>query len=424
MAYTWQKTRRGASLIIAMFLCVLILLYAMPLANLNVAIIKNIERAQNAGALSDARNSAEQIAGDLVSTATNPFAAANAPVNDYSLYVDGHNGKSIRTDVWMSSGCPVPYIPANSNDPILDLGAVADSTETFTSYDEASQYNGFLSTFSSNTFTTTTLQKHCYGPTYESNAKHYYVYPSPVVNHPYRAPTTVASNCEPRKLYNTYKNEPIDPLSHPCYWGDLEPGETVRIPLNKYGWSLSEITNLKLRLRTKCVDGSDWCKDRGRVTYDGINANTPPRIDDTNVIASWVMEIDDGSINYGSSRGIDLVCPNGTRNCRSYNTHSDITQERMKNGNYFINNNGYLDISNLLGRNGMEVVDLSTNKSVKSNSDYDRIQDSNLLNYLTRIFQNLRSPNIIFQLYNETRTDDANTTLEYQIISSRRLPKK
>ncbi|PIZ73230.1 hypothetical protein COY06_05690 [Candidatus Peregrinibacteria bacterium CG_4_10_14_0_2_um_filter_41_8] len=96
----------------------------------------------------------------------------------------------------------------------------------------------------------------------------------------------------------------------------------------------------------------------------------------------------------------------------------------MKNGNYFINNNGYLDISNLLGRNGMEVVDLSTNKSVKSNSDYDRIQDSNLLNYLTRIFQNLRSPNIIFQLYNETRTDDANTTLEYQIISSRRLPKK
>jgi len=398
----------------------------MPLANLNVAIIKNIERAQDAGALSDARNSAEQIAGDLVSTATNPFAAANAPVNDYSLYVDGHNGKSIRTDVWMSSGCPVPYIPANSNDPILDLGAVADSTETFTSYDEASQYNGFLNTFSSNTFTTTTLQKHCYGPTYESNAKHYYVYPSPVVNHPYRAPTTVASNCEPRKLYNTYKNEPIDPLSHPCYWGDLEPGETVRIPLNKYGWSLSEITNLKLRLRTKCVDGSDWCKDRGRETYDVQLAN--PLVDDSDTIATWVLEVNGGEENYGSSRGDVRTIQNANNcsnasNCRVFNEHSEISKFRMQSGSFLFYNNSYLNLQNLLDdfTRGLEVVNLSTNGSASKDTEFDN--DSNLLMYFNRIFGS-RPPEITLQLINLTRNDNNGQTLEYQIISNRKIPKK
>jgi len=413
-----------------MFLCVLILLYAMPLANLNVAIIKNIERAQNAGALSDARNSAEQIAGDLVSTATNPFAAANAPVSDYSLYIDGHNGKSIRTDVWMSSGCPVPYIPTNSNDPILALGAAADSAEEFTSYDEASQYNGFLNTFSSNTFTTTTLQKHCYGPTYESNAKHYYVYPSPVVNNPNRAPITVASNCEPRKLYNTYKNEPIDPLSHPCYWGDLEPGETVRIPLNKYGWSLSEISNLKLRLRTKCVDGSDWCKDRGRVTYDVQLAN--PLVDDSDTLATWVLEVNGGEENYGSSRGDRAIlnrldCGNRI-NCRLNDSHSEITAYRMNNGKYAIGSaNPYLDFNWLRSPSQigtvLDIVNLATNKSVTEQQDYRELFAQNIINYFYKLFGN-QPPTITFQLNNQTRSDNNGQILEYQIISNRKIPKK
>ena len=402
----------------------------MPLANLNVAIIKNIERAQNAGALSDARNSAEQIAGDLVSTATNPFAAANAPVSDYSLYIDGHNGKSIRTDVWMSSGCPVPYIPTNSNDPILALGAAADSAETFTSYDEASQYNGFLNTFSSSTFTTTTLRKHCYGPTYdsptESNAKHYYVYPSPVVNNPNRAPITVASNCEPRKLYNTYKNEPIDPLSHPCYWGDLEPGETVCIPLNKYGWSLSDITNLKLRLRTKCVDGSDWCKDRGRVTYDVQLAN--PLVDDSDTLATWVLEVNGGEKNYGSSRGdvsvlARLNCSNG-ENCRDVNFHSEITMDRIKSGYYISTSSMYMDLKNLLNRStrGLEVVNLSTNESAEDDIEYG-LNDTYIIGYLSRIFGG-NPPDLVLQLDNLTRSDNNGQTLEYQIISNQKIPKK
>ena len=390
----------------------------MPLANLNVAIIKNIERAQNAGALSDARNSAEQIAGDLVSTATNPFAAANAPVNDYSLYVDGHNGKSIRTDVWMSSGCPVPYIPTNSNDPILALGAAADSAEEFTSYDEASQYNGFLNTFSSNTFTTTTLQKHCYGPTYESNAKHYYVYPSPVVNHPYRAPTTVASNCEPRKLYNTYKNEPIDPLSHPCYWGDLEPGETVRIPLNKYGWSLSEISNLKLRLRTKCVDGSDWCKDVGRVTYDVQLAN--PLVDDSATIATWVLEVNGGEENYGSSRGdrddFTILPCSINSNCRDKNFHSEITTYKVVNGIYQTLNLPFLNILNLgSGFLNPRFIDLSTNLSPTANVNIASIREL-LIN------DNFNNTNLTLLLTNVQR--DSKYLLEYQFISNRKLPKK
>jgi len=417
-----------------MFLCVLILLYAMPLANLNVAIIKNIERAQNAGALSDARNSAEQIAGDLVSTATNPFAAANAPVNDYSLYVDGHNGKSIRTDVWMSSGCPVPYIPTNSNDPILDLGAVADSTEEFTSYDEASQYNGFLNTFSSSTFTTTTLRKHCYGPTYdsptESNAKHYYVYPSPVVNNPNRAPITVASNCEPRKLYNTYKNEPIDPLSHPCYWGDLEPGETVRIPLNKYGWSLSEISNLKLRLRTKCVDGSDWCKDRGRVTYDVQLAN--PLVDDSATLATWVIEVEKGIGNFGSSRGDKTFLTNNCRgvstDCRDIAKHSEITKRRMTDGIYKLNFSTppYFDFKWLVattGANKLEVADLSTNLSIGDEDDYKDRGSQHLIDYFDKVFE-IHSPDIVFLLSNRTRSDNNGQTLEYQMISDRKIPKR
>jgi len=394
----------------------------MPLANLNVAIIKNIERAQNAGALSDARNSAEQIAGDLVSTATNPFAAANAPVNDYSLYVDGHNGKSIRTDVWMSSGCPVPYIPTNSNDPILDLGAVADSTEEFTSYDEASQYNGFLNTFSSSTFTTTTLRKHCYGPTYdsptESNAKHYYVYPSPVVNNPNRAPITVASNCEPRKLYNTYKNEPIDPLSHPCYWGDLEPGETVRIPLNKYGWSLSEISNLKLRLRTKCLDGSDWCKDRGRVTYDVQLAN--PLVDDSATIATWVLEVNGGEENYGSSRGdrddFTILPCSINSNCRDKNFHSEITTYKVVNGIYQTLNLPFLNILNLgSGFLNPRFIDLSTNLSPTANVNIASIREL-LIN------DNFNNTNLTLLLTNVQR--DSKYLLEYQFISNRKLPKK
>ena len=394
----------------------------MPLANLNVAIIKNIERAQNAGALDNARDTAEQIAGDLVSTATNPFAAANAPVNDYSLYVDGHNGKSIRTDVWMSSGCPVPYIPTNSNDPILDLGAVADSTEEFTSYDEASQYNGFLNTFSSSTFTTTTLRKHCYGPTYdsptESNAKHYYVYPSPVVNNPNRAPITVASNCEPRKLYNTYKNEPIDPLSHPCYWGDLEPGETVRIPLNKYGWSLSEISNLKLRLRTKCLDGSDWCKDRGRVTYDVQLAN--PLVDDSATIATWVLEVNGGEENYGSSRGdrddFTILPCSINSNCRDKNFHSEITTYKVVNGIYQTLNLPFLNILNLgSGFLNPRFIDLSTNLSPTANVNIASIREL-LIN------DNFNNTNLTLLLTNVQR--DSKYLLEYQFISNRKLPKK
>jgi len=442
MAYTWQKTRRGASLIIAMFLCVLILLYAMPLANLNVAIIKNIERAQNAGALSDARNSAEQIAGDLVYTTINPYAdpnIPNPPVEDYSLYIDGHYDKFINTDIWFSTGCPVPNKrPDGFSDAFGDSASVG---ELFKQYDKEGNES------------TVTLLEHCYGANYTSAAPHYYVYPSPVVNNPNRAPITVASNCEPRKLYNTYKNEPIDPLSHPCYWGDLEPGETVRIPLNKYGWSLSEITNLKLRLRTKCVDGSDWCKDRGRVTYassiipcpDGSSwcedptgitkyvqpPNTPNSVDATPTIATWVIEVEKGIGNFGSSRGdaefLSTRCATISGNCRDIEKHSEITAKRMASGLYrFDNITSYFDFNLLVSTVSarvLEVVDLSTNLSVKGQDDYILENAQNLLNYFYKIWEN-HPPEIIFQLDNVTRSDNNGQTLEYQIISNRKIPKK
>ena len=411
MAYTWQKTRRGASLIIAMFLCVLILLYAMPLANLNVAIIKNIERAQNAGALSDARNSAEQIAGDLVYTTINPYAdpnIPNPPVEDYSLYIDGHYDKFINTDIWFSTGCPVPNKrPDGFSDAFGDSASVG---ELFKQYDKEGNES------------TVTLLEHCYGANYTSAAPHYYVYPSPVVNNPNRAPITVASNCEPRKLYNTYKNEPIDPLNHPCYWGDLEPGETVRIPLNKYGWSLSEITNLKLRLRTKCLDGSDWCKDRGRETYDDINLDGHARIDDSPTVATWVLEVNEGEVNYGSSKGdVSQVDCHGFSICRYlsnivHKNHSEITKYLLKGGQYHsIMGEPYMDIFKLGSDQGLRMVDLSTN-------DYVTLGLSTVFTYLQNIYAN--SPNIIFQINNATRSDNNGQTLEYQIISNKKIPKR
>jgi len=394
-----------------MFLCVLILLYAMPLANLNVAIIKNIERAQDAGALSDARNSAEQIAGDLVYTTINPYAdpnIPNPPVEDYSLYIDGHYDKFINTDIWFSTGCPVPNKrPDGFSDAFGDSASVG---ELFKQYDKEGNES------------TVTLLEHCYGANYTSAAPHYYVYPSPVVNNPNRAPITVASNCEPRKLYNTYKNEPIDPLSHPCYWGDLEPGETVRIPLNKYGWSLSEITNLKLRLRTKCLDGSDWCKDRGRETYDDINLDGHARIDDSPTVATWVLEVNEGEVNYGSSKGdVSQVDCHGFSICRYlsnivHKNHSEITKYLLKGGQYHsIMGEPYMDIFKLGSDQGLRMVDLSTN-------DYVTLGLSTVFTYLQNIYAN--SPNIIFQINNATRSDNNGQTLEYQIISNKKIPKR
>jgi len=394
-----------------MFLCVLILLYAMPLANLNVAIIKNIERAQDAGALSDARNSAEQIAGDLVYTTINPYAdpnIPNPPVEDYSLYIDGHYDKFINTDIWFSTGCPVPNKrPDGFSDAFGDSASVG---ELFKQYDKEGNES------------TVTLLEHCYGANYTSAAPHYYVYPSPVVNNPNRAPITVASNCEPRKLYNTYKNEPIDPLNHPCYWGDLEPGETVRIPLNKYGWSLSEITNLKLRLRTKCLDGSDWCKDRGRETYDDINLDGHARIDDSPTVATWVLEVNEGEVNYGSSKGdVSQVDCHGFSICRYlsnivHKNHSEITKYLLKGGQYHsIMGEPYMDIFKLGSDQGLRMVDLSTN-------DYVTLGLSTVFTYLQNIYAN--SPNIIFQINNATRSDNNGQTLEYQIISNKKIPKR
>jgi len=394
-----------------MFLCVLILLYAMPLANLNVAIIKNIERAQNAGALSDARNSAEQIAGDLVYTTINPYAdpnIPNPPVEDYSLYIDGHYDKFINTDIWFSTGCPIPNKrPDGFPDAFGDSASVG---ELFKQYDKEGNES------------TVTLLEHCYGANYTSAAPHYYVYPSPVVNNPNRAPITVASNCEPRKLYNTYKNEPIDPLNHPCYWGDLEPGETVRIPLNKYGWSLSEITNLKLRLRTKCVAGSDWCKDRGRETYDDINLDGHARIDDSPTVATWVLEVNEGEVNYGSSKGdVSQVDCHGFSICRYlsnivHKNHSEITKYLLKGGQYHsIMGEPYMDIFKLGSDQGLRMVDLSTN-------DYVTLGLSTVFTYLQNIYAN--SPNIIFQINNATRSDNNGQTLEYQIISNKKIPKR
>jgi len=383
----------------------------MPLANLNVAIIKNIERAQNAGALSDARNSAEQIAGDLVYTTINPYAdpnIPNPPVEDYSLYIDGHYDKFINTDIWFSTGCPIPNKrPDGFPDAFGDSASVG---ELFKQYDKEGNES------------TVTLLEHCYGANYTSAAPHYYVYPSPVVNNPNRAPITVASNCEPRKLYNTYKNEPIDPLNHPCYWGDLEPGETVRIPLNKYGWSLSEITNLKLRLRTKCLDGSDWCKDRGRETYDDINLDGHARIDDSPTVATWVLEVNEGEVNYGSSKGdVSQVDCHGFSICRYlsnivHKNHSEITKYLLKGGQYHsIMGEPYMDIFKLGSDQGLRMVDLSTN-------DYVTLGLSTVFTYLQNIYAN--SPNIIFQINNATRSDNNGQTLEYQIISNKKIPKR
>ncbi|PIQ78688.1 hypothetical protein COV81_04525, partial [Candidatus Peregrinibacteria bacterium CG11_big_fil_rev_8_21_14_0_20_41_10] len=226
----------------------------------------------------------------------------------------------------------------------------------------------------------------------------------------------------PRKLYNTYKNEPIDPLNHPCYWGDLEPGETVRIPLNKYGWSLSEITNLKLRLRTKCLDGSDWCKDRGRETYDDINLDGHARIDDSPTVATWVLEVNEGEVNYGSSKGdVSQVDCHGFSICRYlsnivHKNHSEITKYLLKGGQYHsIMGEPYMDIFKLGSDQGLRMVDLSTN-------DYVTLGLSTVFTYLQNIYAN--SPNIIFQINNATRSDNNGQTLEYQIISNKKIPKR
>ncbi|PIZ75635.1 hypothetical protein COY06_02860 [Candidatus Peregrinibacteria bacterium CG_4_10_14_0_2_um_filter_41_8] len=83
-----------------------------------------------------------------------------------------------------------------------------------------------------------------------------------------------------------------------------------------------------------------------------------------------------------------------------------------------------MDLKNLLNRStrGLEVVNLSTNESAEDDIEYG-LNDTYIIGYLSRIFGG-NPPDLVLQLDNLTRSDNNGQTLEYQIISNQKIPKK
>jgi len=75
------------------------------------------------------------------------------------------------------------------------------------------------------------------------------------------------------------------------------------------------------------------------------------------------------------------------------------------------------------GANKLEVADLSTNLSIGDEDDYKDRGSQHLIDYFDKVFE-IHSPDIVFLLSNRTRSDNNGQTLEYQMISDRKIPKR
>src|SRR5690606_27250337 len=150
---------------------------------------KGIQQGLQASKVEDARESAENIAAALAISGENRFEADSEVVEDYSFEFE-QNGIVINKNVWVSTGCPVPNVPKQ-----IEFGDFVDLDREYKEYDAEGN------------LTTTTLLEKCFGRNYEHTGEdHYFVYPSSVVNEPYKAPITVSSDCEPNQLYKTYND--------------------------------------------------------------------------------------------------------------------------------------------------------------------------------------------------------------------------
>src|SRR5690606_34568646 len=129
-------------------------------------------------------------------------------------------------------------------------------------------------------------------------------------------------------------------------------------------WNLNDVTNLKLRLRTPCEDGSEWCDQNNRIQY---NIQLPvPQVDDSSIVATWTMEVNKGTANYNSSKGDPnnftfLPCQRGSINCRFALLHSEVKEFRLTNGYYTALGLPFLNIISLGEFNGLRLINLATN---------------------------------------------------------------
>jgi hypothetical protein len=127
----------------------------------------------------------------------------------------------------------------------------------------------------------------------------------------------------------------VDPLDDPCNWNTLALGETVGIPLFfKYLDGEEVVTqqytpsNLRLRIRLKCSDGSSYCPNEEReVFYNPLGVDDEfDGYDDSERVFNWVIE----DIASGEVFTPDVRWANSDEEGRS-ELNSELTVFRLSN---------------------------------------------------------------------------------------------
>jgi hypothetical protein len=164
---------------------------------------------------------------------------------------------------------------------------------------------------------------------------------------------TVGSNCSPLTAYydKVYIFPPeaggtqYAPWEHPCNWNKLKVGDSVAIPLYTVADDVSGpncpfdsylgyrvcnpvnlgLTNLVLRVRTPCIDGSEYCSASGRYKLNDIAGDPTLNGDDT--ILAW--QITATSLDHKTTYTLKPITElkTGENKRQSYNT--EISEGRI-----------------------------------------------------------------------------------------------
>lgn len=397
------KLRKGASLIIAMVLTVMVLGVSLSMLPSIIQVKENIEQGLSSSQLTLTRDSAQDAADSLADSGLNPFTG-QANGENYSMLVNVGN-KTVRQDVWSSTGCPVP----DNNPALNNLGRSVnwDELPYFVEYGEYDP-QGEVNVGNPNYLS---MEEKCLPSGIEQGQEFYFVYPTPLSNKPAAMPVTVETECPSDIVYD--RN--VNPINHPCYWGRLEPGQTVRIPINRFGWNLADIHNLKLRLRTECRDGDTYCSDAERTQFPVQLANQ--EVDDTDVLVDWNLEFEDGRA-FGPSVGdVEELAslPNCSEFifCRSAYDHSVLSKYRFRYGFFEKYGKSYFD---LLGFGNRTV---NTRQSLIDGFWFKRLDSSDAIDRssLSEFLDN--GQNLSLTLINTTEEQ----AIEYQLVSDRQIRK-
>lgn len=425
--------RRGASMIIGMILTVLILTFSLSMAKTVVTTKGNIRKAIDAGELQIGRESAENRAERFARTGENPFDDSDDAPFDYSMIVQIGDNQH-RQDVWASTGCPVPNRQSLDSDYQFDDNLFVG--EDISGVDLDNPDNNYTVYSLDNPPQTTSLKNRCFGPNYNDQSKHYFVYPTPLANE--NSQVTVYNDCDVNRVNREIGNEQVNPLDHPCYWGRIEPGESASITINKLARELAffdvnadadkNLESLFLRVRPSCPDGQIWCSQTERINRFIEIPLGQYSLDVSPLIANWELEVADGDYIYASSRGsiedleeelrIDDACPESNI-CRN-RRHSEISGYNIvgrgpgqpnPRGNYLLD---MLYLGDIVA--GMEFQDLLENIDPFVGYLFPFSLDPS--EYSTH---QLNAENLKLNIYSSNRGTRFSQPIEYQVVSNVKL---